>query len=120
MTRPSCLRSVQLEHPTLLCSSGSAKGVCTHGLIPLSSIPCGSEVLSCFHAVEAVPPSGDISSWSWKLAHELSKFRNLREMSIRSQAVRTNGERVGHPSTELPVRHAESPSNAAFVSGQPY
>ena len=63
---------------------------------------------------ETFPPRGT------KQAHELSGFRNLREMSKRSQTVRTDGERVGHPNRELPVRHAESHSNAAFMSGQPH
>lgn len=41
-------------------------------------------------------------------------------MSTRSQTVRTDGERVGHPNSELPVKHAESHSNAAFMSAQPH
>lgn len=41
-------------------------------------------------------------------------------MSPSSQTVRTDGEGVGHPNTELPDRHAESPGNAAFMSGQPH
>lgn len=51
MTWPSCLCSLQLEHPILLSSSRQGRGVSTQQSSPisLSSTPCGPEVLPCLH-----------------------------------------------------------------------